>query len=122
MKMAGNDKQFADKAKQLFDESVEQMDAATLSRLNRGRHEALAELERAAPMRHWLRWAPAAGVAVAAVFAVMLMQQPAIEESIDIHGVASDFELLMQDDSLEMFEDLEFYALMEGLEENGHVG
>ena len=122
MKMPSDDKQLADEARRLFDESVEQLDAATLSRLNRGRQEALAELERAAPMRHWMRWAPAAGVAAAAVFAVMLMQQPGVDEAIDVHGAAADFELLMEDDALEMFEDLEFYVLMDGLEENGHVG
>lgn len=122
MKMPSDEKQFADKAKQLFDESVEELDAATLSRLNRGRHEALAELERATPIWQWLRWAPAAGVAAAAVFAVMLVQQPAIDEAIDVPGAAADFEFLMEGHSLEMFEDLEFYALMDGLEENGHVG
>ena len=122
MKMPSNEKQFADKAKQLFDESVGQLDAATLSRLNRGRHMALAELERATPMRQWLRWAPAAGVAAAAVFAVMLIKQPVIEEAIEMPGATADFEFLMEGHSLEMFEDLEFYVLMDGLEENGHVG
>ncbi len=122
MKTPSDDKQFADKAKRLFDESVEELDAATLSRLNRGRHDALAEVERMTPLRHWLRWAPVAGVAAAAVIAVMLMQQPAMDDAIDVRGAAADFELLMEDDSLEMFEDLEFYVLLEGLEENGNVG
>ena len=50
------------------------------------------------------------------------MQQPAIDDAMDVRGAAADFELLMEDDSLEMFEDLEFYVLLEGLEENGNVG
>ena len=49
-------------------ERVEQLDAATLSRLNQGRHKALAELHRPGLVA-WGRWAAAAGVAAAAVVA-----------------------------------------------------
>ena len=38
------DKDFANQAKALFDDSVERLDGATLSRLNQGRHKALEEL------------------------------------------------------------------------------
>ena len=37
---------FEGKASELFNESVEQLDGATLSRLNQGRHKALEELQR----------------------------------------------------------------------------
>lgn len=40
-----SDEQFAEQAKQLFDNSVEQLDTATLSRLNQGRHAALEVLQ-----------------------------------------------------------------------------
>ncbi len=117
-----DDRQFAEKAKQLFDESVEGIDAATLSRLNRGRHEALAELERSRSLGQWLRWAPAAGVAAAAVMAVMIVQGPA-PDSIDTPpSTATDFEILLDEGDIEMFEDLEFFALMDGLEDGGNVG
>ena len=36
----GKDEPIARQAKQLFDDSVERLDAATLSRLNQGRHQA----------------------------------------------------------------------------------
>ncbi len=117
-----DDKQFEERAKKLFDESVDQLDAATLSRLNRNRHEALAELERPATVRHWLRWAPAAGMAAAAVIAVMILQGPVPDEVEVMPTTATDFEILLDEGDIEMFEDLEFFALMDGLEENGNVG
>ena len=59
--------EFAKQAGELFDESVEQLDAATLSKLNLGRQAALAELEN--PRAGWVRWAPAAGVTAAVAIA-----------------------------------------------------
>ena len=117
-----DDRKFAEKAKQLFDESVDGIDAATLSRLNRGRHEALAELDRSRSLGHWLRWAPAAGVAAAAVMAVMILQGPAPGGLDSPPATATDFEILLDEGDIEMFEDLEFFALMDGLEEGGNVG
>ena len=114
-------KQFADKAKELFDDSVERLDGATLSRLNQGRHKALEELERPRAM-HWGRWAPAAGVAAAAVLAVVVMRGPQSLDPVDV--TASDFEMLIESESLEMYDDLEFFSLLEELDQetNGNVG
>ena len=117
-----DDEPFADKAKQLFDESVDGLDAATLSRLNRGRQEALAELDHARSLGHWLRWAPAAGVAAAAVVAVFVMQGQLTNDVQIAPASATDFEILLDEGDIEMFEDLEFFALMEELEAGGNVG
>lgn len=101
------DSVFADKAKQAFDESVTGLDAATCSALNRNRQAALDELGSRRVTR--LTWLPAAGVAAAGVAAVMLwtanspLPQPATP-------VATDMEILLDEDSLEMLEDLEFYS------------
>ena len=119
MNTSRDDKQFVDTAKKLFDESVEQLDAATLSRLNRGRHEALAH---AASAPTWLRWAPAAGIAAAAALAVVLIQGPTVEPGFDVPASVTDFEILLDEDAIEMFEDLEFFVLMDSLEANGNVG
>ena len=123
-KKVASEQQFADKAKQLFDGSVEQLDAATLSRLNQGRHAALEELPRSRPSAIWMRWLPATGIAAAAIVTVMVMRGPnGVDVSIE-PDVAADFEILLEDESLEMLEDLEFYSWLEAadLDENGNVG
>jgi hypothetical protein len=104
----GADKAFAEKGKQLFDESVEGLDAQTRSRLNRGRQAALAELATGRPV--WVQWAPAAGVAAAAVFAVVLWTGNQSVDEVTPAASASDFEILLTEDSFEMLEDLEFYS------------
>jgi len=101
----GTENAFVDKARQLFDESVDGLDGETRSRLNRGRQVALAELVTGRSL--WLQWAPAAGVAAAAVVAIVLWTgtQPDYELPPE-----ADFEILLTEDSLEMLEDLEFYS------------
>jgi hypothetical protein len=108
-KAAGEE--FAQQAKQHFDNSVEGLDAATRSRLNRGRQAALAELGRGRPA--WVQWIPAAGVAAAAIFAVVLWTGNQPIDEITPAASATDFEILLTEDSLEMIEDLEFYSWIE---------
>ncbi len=102
------DRAFAEKAKQLFDESVEGLDGQTRSRLNRGRQAALDELNRGRPV--WVQWAPAAGVAAAAVFAVVLWTGNQPVDELTPEASAADIEILLTEDSFEMLEDLEFYS------------
>ena len=120
--MNDRDKQIEDRAKTLFDDSVEGLDAATLSRLNQGRHKALEELRRAENTFSWARWVPAAGVAAVALVTIMVIRGPVVVT--DDPVTASDFEMLIEADSLEMFEDLEFYSLLDEVdpEANGNVG
>lgn len=101
----------AEQAKSLFDESVDGIDGATRSRLNQGRQAALAELAAPSGVR-WQQWVPATGVAAAAVVAVALWtSQPQVET--DAPMSASDFELLLNDDSFDMLQDLEFYSFID---------
>ncbi|MDH3352206.1 MAG: hypothetical protein OEM51_11725, partial [Gammaproteobacteria bacterium] len=98
--------------------------AATLSRLNRGRHKALAELQKPAGIIKWGGWLPATGVAAAVLVTVLVVRGTADLDLMEETVTASDFEMLLEEDSLEMFEDLEFYALLDevDLEANGDVG
>jgi len=118
----GKNEQIEDRAKTLFDDSVERLDAATLSRLNQGRQKSLDELRRAENTVSWGRWLPAVGVAAVAVVTVLVMRGPV--DVVDDPVTASDFEMLIEADSLEMFEDLEFYSLLDEVdpETNGNVG
>lgn len=118
-----NNEQLREQAKVLFDGSVDGLDAATLSRLNQGRHRALEELRRPA-IATWGRWAPLAGVAAAAVVAVVMINGNVGEPPVSGPVTASDFEMLLEADSLEMLEDLEFYSLLDAVdaEADGNVG
>lgn len=105
------DEQFVDHAKDLFADSVERMDAATLSKLNQQRQAAIAAAISGRTFGHWTRWMPATGVAAAALIAVLIMQTPATVDLPDVSdSAAADFEILLGDDSLEMIEELEFYS------------
>ena len=114
----------AGQAKELFDESVERLDAATLSKLNQGRQKALEELDNTKAFGQWARWVPATGVAAAAVVAVVVWQGDPGDNVAPEPGSMTDFEILLSEDSLEMFEDLEFYSWVDAAidEPNGNVG
>lgn len=99
---------FAGKAKEVFDESVAGLDGETRSKLNRARQAALAELGTGQPA--WQRWAPATGVAAAAVATLVLWTGGPQLDDVTVPAVAADMEILLDEDSLEMLEDLEFYS------------
>lgn len=114
------------RAKQAFDESVESLDAATLSRLNRSRHAAL---ERGAGSHALLRPVPvlaASGAALAVIAAVFLVGNPAVTPEGGLPDmepdVVADTEILLQGEDFEMLEDLEFYSWLELEAEVAHVG
>lgn len=102
------DEVFATRAKARFDESVDGLDGETLSRLNRGRQKALAEVT--AGGFRWTQWAPAGGLAAAAVVAVVIFTGNPQFAELAVPEVATDMEILLTEDSLEMIEDLEFYS------------
>lgn len=124
MKKPLDEKELTAQSKALFDDSVERLDAATLSRLNQGRQKALQEIRDHGPAAEWARWVPAGGIAAAAVVAVMVWQGAPVEHSAPEAGTATDFEIMLSEDSLDMLEDLEFYSWidMANLEPNGDVG
>lgn len=113
---------FVAQAKGVFDASVDGLDAAALSRLNQGRHAALEQLASGNSRSVWMTWVPAGGIAAAAIVTMIVMRGPEIESMPS--EVASDFEILLEGESLEMYEDLEFYSWMDDveLEAGGNVG
>lgn len=118
--MNESDDRFGRQAKATFDASVDKLDAATLSRLNRSRHEALAELQR--PKRQWSHWMPATGVAAAMLVAVFLLQSPRSIDDLPDAANVTDMEILLGEDSIEMLEDLEFYSWMDTADMDSDVG
>lgn len=118
--MNDRDREFSKKAKAAFDASVDELDAATLSRLNRSRHEALAELQK--PSRHFAGWMPATGVAAAVLIAVIVMQLPTTDDDVIASTVLADMEILLGEDSIEMLEELEFYSWLDAADLENDVG
>jgi len=118
--MKKTDEQLAEAAKKAFDQTVDGLDAATLSRLNRGRQAALAVTRE--PVRQWLRWMPATGVVAAVLLALVIQQGPG---DVDVIAApAADLEMLLGEESIEMLEDLEFYSWLdtEELAGDGDLG
>jgi hypothetical protein len=68
-----------------------------------------------------LRWVPVTGVAVAVLAGVMVLQpEPA---SVDpLPAGVDDMEILLGGESIEMLENLEFYAWIDALEQDDDVG
>ena len=124
MNKSFDEEQLSVQAKALFDDSVERLDAATLSRLNQGRQKALQEIHAAKPAGQWARWVPAGGLAAAAVVAVVVWQGAAVEHSAPAAGSAADFEIMLSEESLDMLEDLEFYSWIDtaNLDSDSDVG
>ncbi len=111
------------KAKGLFDESVQRLDAATLSRLNRGRQMALDQAGGHRVGIRWTQWVPATGVAAATVFAVVLWTGNRPIDDLTPPAQATDFEIILEGDDFEMLENLEFYSWIELDEDTkSHVG
>ena len=120
--MKKTDEQLAQKAKEAFDQSVDGLDAATLSRLNRSRHAALAAVK-SSPIpsgQSWLRWASATGVTAAVLLLLFSQQGPGNVEVIT--APALDLEILLSEESIEMLEELEFYSWLDAGELEGDLG
>jgi hypothetical protein len=122
MNKPNDSEDFAAQAKGAFDDSVERLDGAALSRLNQGRHAALEQLASGRSKAAWTRWVPAGGVAAAALLTMIVMRAPEME-SMPVE-VVSDFEILLEDENLQMLEDLEFYSWLDDvdLDASGNVG
>jgi hypothetical protein len=118
--MSKTDDQLGEQAKEAFDRSVDGLDAATLSRLNRGRQVALATAGR--PGGQWLRWIPATSVAAAVLLAILSIQGPG---DIDVLSApTTDLDILLGEESIEMLEELEFYSWLatQEMEGDGDLG
>jgi hypothetical protein len=114
---------FEQRAREVFDASVDGLDARTRSKLNKARQAATAELERSR-RSPWLAWAPAGALAVAALVAVLLWRGPGTSDApqvqqaqvkqapaTDASGDAA--EILAAGDDLDLVaEDLEFYEFV----------
>jgi hypothetical protein len=111
------DGDFERRAKEAFDRSAAELDAATRSRLTQARYRALEELPKSGKRRGWQSWLiPAGAVAAAALVAVLLLQPtgPATDAGLQRAVALGDLEILLGEEDLEMYdEEIEFYAWLE---------
>lgn len=102
------------RAREVFDASVDGLDAHTRSRLNQARQAATAELERSR-LSLWRAWAPAGALAAAALVVVLLWRAPGTgpapaEQAQAVADPADAVEILAAGDDLDLVtEDLDFY-------------
>lgn len=110
---AGSDQRWTDAACRMLDESADELDAATLSRLNRARHAALAAgRKRRAPIWAWPALFAAGASCAVAVLVWPVAQAPQQTTPPGVI-VAGDLDLLAADAELALYEDLEFYAWLD---------
>ena len=108
--MKPEDEAFLQQSKKLLDDSVDSLDAATLSRLNQARQKALA----ARHANHFLTVRNGAVFASLAVATVVVLlwasNQPSQQQAPVVAQQYEDMEMLAADAGLDLLEDLEFVS------------
>jgi hypothetical protein len=110
---------WVERAVALLDESARNLDAATLSRLNRARQTALAPRRR--PRQTWLVGGSLAAAALALVIGGGLGHR-ALSPTAPAADVAAQDELdtLVGDDNPDLYENLDFYAWLNAQQQDGN--
>lgn len=103
---------WTDQARRLLDASTQALDAATLSRLNRARQQALAA---ASPARSTMRWPRRLAVAASLLLGAVILWPAAMRgpASTGASTLSPEDAELLADGELEMTDDLEFYAWLD---------
>lgn len=91
--------------------SLEDIDAATQSKITQARYRALDQASRKSQLQIWL---PAGAVATACVAVVMFSLLP--KTHVETTTLVDDFDLISNIDDLEVLEELEFYEWLEDYE------
>jgi hypothetical protein len=99
-----------ERSRELFEDSVERLDARTRSQLNQARQRALAEINKGRARRYWLG-VPLGGLAAAAVVALILIRTGSENAGSENGGaMLDDFDIVADADSFELIQDVEFYS------------
>jgi hypothetical protein len=103
--------EFERRTRELFENSVERLDAHTRSKLTQARNAALNEANKASIRRYWLA-APLGGLAAAVVLAVFLVSGRDAATRGDEAGALplDDFDIVADADNFEIILDVEFYS------------
>ena len=105
-----NENVFLERVRGTLDDSVDTLDAETLSRLTQARHRALEEAKSRPYQRRPSFWFSLAGLAAATAvvfLAIFLAREPS---GTQYYSGIEDVEILATSENPEFFVDLEFYA------------
>lgn len=100
-----DEKLFTDRLKHVLDEQAALLDSKTLNRLRQARLQAVNRVEH----KHRQYWKPVTAFALSALLLLAIVfwpQQPGID---NFTTSIEDLDLLVADDSLQLYEELEFY-------------
>lgn len=115
--MNERDKQFIDSAKKILDESLNDLDGATLSRLAQNRRQALAD-RRVSRRPHFRPLAVAGwggGLATAGLLVFLVIAGPFGRDPSE-NGLVADLSLFTAEESIDFFQDIEFYEWLSAME------
>jgi hypothetical protein len=111
---------FLDKVRRTLDDSVDNLDARTLSQLTQARHRALGKAESKPFVHRRQFWFSLAGLVMATavvVLAIFLARDPSGPEH---YSAIEDVEILAASENPEFFANMEFYAwLAEEMDDAG---
>ena len=111
---------FVEKVRRTLDDSVENLDAKTLSQLTEARHRALEELESKPSLLQRPFWFSLAGLATATVVVVLAIFLARNPSGSEYYSAIEDVEILVASENPEFFADMEFYAwLAEEMDDAG---
>jgi len=99
-----DDDRFETRIRGALDQGLEGIEPDVARRLRRARHEAIAQADRP----RLRRWAPAAALALASLVLAVVILGPA-KKPADLPLTAADLEIIAADDSLQFYEELDFY-------------
>jgi hypothetical protein len=92
-----------------LDDSIEHLDAHTLSRLNRARHKALAQAERPGLFNsQWIKAGTLTVLLVTVINGWLFFSAPEVQQQMN----TDDFELIIASEDFELMQDLDFVAWM----------
>jgi len=123
-----DDARLRELAKQALDQSVDEIDGATLSRLRQARYAAIQQQQRRQPL--WMsRPALASAFSVSALALVVVLMTthsgsevtPLIANDDSVEQM-DDLNLLANSEDLDLVQDMEFYEWLEQQDEAGDMG
>ncbi|MCG6946857.1 MAG: hypothetical protein LJE87_16105 [Deltaproteobacteria bacterium] len=105
-----NESVFLDKVRRTLDDSVDNLDARTLSQLTQARHRALGKAGSKPSLHRRRFWFSLAGLGTAAAVVALAIFLTRAPSGPDRYSAIEDVEILAASENPEFFANMEFYA------------